>query len=130
MVAGSNGDVFHPCLLGNAHPFPGIKGMWIKGIRHSLVLVVRNLFLVHDPLPISKQAVNAPMNEHPELSILEVFSVLEIGSGWLVIGLGKTNAHIETGKAEKSNPSHVGGLPQGRKISISPHPSLVKFKFP
>ena len=83
MMFGRDDDVFHAGLLGQCHPLLGIEIGRVECGRDCPVFLHRDLELLHDPLryiplfysislPFAPEyGIGPPMNEHPELAVLE-----------------------------------------------------------
>ena len=71
MMFRRNGDVLHPGRFGQRDPRRGIKFDGIEEIGELCVIGAIDGPCFHDPLPVAEDAVDAPMNEHAELRVLE-----------------------------------------------------------
>ena len=62
-------DVFHPGGLGERDPGARVEFHRIERGGEPLVIGDRDRAVLHHPLALPEQAVNAPMDEHPELGV-------------------------------------------------------------
>ncbi len=78
MMLAGNGDVFHAGGFDERDPFCRIEFGRIELGRQLLVFTERDLVVVHDPFAFAQHAVDAPVNEEPEFSVLKPLSRFEI----------------------------------------------------
>ena len=71
VVLARDGDVAHAGLLGQLDPGLGIESGRVETRGELGVLADRELVVVHDPLALGQERVDAPVDEQAELGILE-----------------------------------------------------------
>src|SRR5712692_4851444 len=67
-------DVFHPGRLGERHPGARVELHGIERRGDPLVIGDRDRTVLHHPLALAEQAVDAPVDEHPELGVAIPFA--------------------------------------------------------
>ena len=72
-MAGSNSNIFCPGSLYLPHPLLCTELRRVKAACKAGILLVRELLPEHDPLSASHHGVDAPMYEHPEFIVAELF---------------------------------------------------------
>src|SRR4051794_28892719 len=102
MVFASYRDVFHARRLCECDPCACIELGRIETRREWLVISNGHLSNIHYPFPVAENAVNAPVNEEPELRVLKPLSSSEILCGRLVTVLAADNRRRQENYAKKS----------------------------
>ena len=100
VVLGGDDDIFHPGVLGEAHPLFGVEPHGVELARELLVLGYRHLGFFEKPLAVIGLAVplagghgiNPPMDEQPEPGVAEPgHPLVALGGGFG--GLGNEVRH-------------------------------------
>jgi len=84
VMLGGDGDVFHARVLDHAAPLVGIEIHRIELRGELLVVGDVDLVVVHDPFASAGDAVDAPVDEQPELRVLEPLARGEVGGRGLI----------------------------------------------
>ena len=78
MMLARDRDVFHPRRFRQRNDLRRIELCRIKLRRELFIFNDGHMVLLHVPFAVRRNAVHAPVNEHPELRVLKPFARLEI----------------------------------------------------
>jgi len=78
---------FIPAAFGQPDPFRGIEFGRVELRREIFVFADRNLLVVHHPLAVAQDAIDAPVDEQSELGVLKPPARFEVLRRRLVLRL-------------------------------------------
>ena len=78
MMARGDGDVLHPRRLGQRDPRFRVKLFRVEKFGQLVILLQLELTVMKYPLPVSQNAIHAPVNEHAKFVVLELLPRFQI----------------------------------------------------
>ncbi len=78
VMAGGDTDVLCAGSFHIGYPFLRVELGRVKAVGQLGILLPVDVLVVHDPLAIGHHAIDSPMDEYPELHVLELGPVFQV----------------------------------------------------